>query len=338
MIGGPGHNKKQYLLKKSNCAGDTDIFTFETVSGLIMRKFFLFICLISFVSGLTNAAKAQIADRVSDIFPKGTIVEGNIPYADDTLKKHQLDIYLPPVKKLSYPVVVWIHGGAWMSNDKYADMGYMKNTIRDLINHGYAIASIDYRWSTTAPFPAQVQDCNAAIDYIYHNAAQFNIDDSRIALMGFSAGGHLANLIGLSNNNSEHDFYLNGKKPGFKVSLVIDFYGPCDLLTLNGHDNTDPKNPINLLLGGTVADKPKLAKEASPITWLDRKDPPFLIIQGEKDESVSPGQAKELDDWMTRAGIPHELIIVPGAPHYGPMFDADTIRTEILSYLSKYVQ
>jgi acetyl esterase/lipase len=297
------------------------------------------LCALLLTCGIfTFKANAQLASQVANIFPKGTNVYANIAYADDTLKKHRLDIYLPPVKKLSYPVVVWIHGGAWMSNDKYADMGYMVNTLKDLINNGYAVASIDYRWSTTAPFPAQVQDCNAAIDYIYKNAAQYNIDDSRIALMGFSAGGHLANLIGLSNNSKERDFYYKGVKPSFKINLVIDFYGPSDLTTLKGNDNPDPKNPITLLLGGTVAEKPKLAKEASPITWLDQKDPPFLIIQGEKDESVNPEQSKTLSDWLTRMHIPNDLIIVPGAPHYGVMFDAENIRREILGYLNKYLQ
>ena len=303
-----------------------------------MKKIFIICALLVTCTTCLFKANAQRAAQVAGIFPKGTSVYGNIAYTDDTLKKHQLDIYLPPVKKLSYPLVVWIHGGAWMSNDKYADMGYMVNTLKELVNNGYAVASIDYRWSTTAPFPAQVQDCNAAIDYLYKNAAQYNIDDSRIALMGFSAGGHLASLIGLSNNDSPRNFYYKGQKPAFKISLVIDFYGPSDLTTLKGNDSTDPKNPITLLLGGTVADKPKLAKEASPITWLDRKDPPFLIIQGEKDESVNPDQSKTLSDWLTKAHIPNDLIIVPGAPHYGVMFDAENIRKEILVYLDKYLQ
>jgi acetyl esterase/lipase len=303
-----------------------------------MKKIAIICTLLLTCTACLFKAHAQLAAQVAAIFPKGTNVYGNIAYADDTLKKHQLDIYLPPVKKLSYPLVVWIHGGAWMSNDKYADMGYMVNTIKDLINAGYAVASIDYRWSTTAPFPAQVQDCNAAIDYLYKNAAQYNIDDSRIALMGFSAGGHLASLIGLSSNDNHHNFYYKGQKPGFKISLVIDFYGPSDLTTLKGIDNPDPKNPVTLLLGGTVADKPKLAKEASPITWLDKGDPPFLIIQGEKDESVNQDQSKTLSDLLTKAHIPNDLIIVPGAPHYGVMFDAENIRKEILVYLEKYLQ
>src|SRR5579872_608523 len=88
---------------------------------------------------------AQQTNRVLNIFPKGTVLYGNIPYANDTLKKHLLDIYLPPAGKSSFPVVIWIHGGAWMSNDKYADMGYMTQTLKGLLDSGYAIASIDYR-------------------------------------------------------------------------------------------------------------------------------------------------------------------------------------------------
>jgi acetyl esterase/lipase len=282
--------------------------------------------------------KAVAQSAASEIFPKGTVFYENIPYAKDTLKKHQLDIYLPPVKKLSYPLIVWIHGGAWMSNDKHADMGYMVNTIHNLINSGYAIASIDYRWSTTAHFPAQAQDCNAALQFLADNAAQYSIDDGRIALMGFSAGGHLASLVALANNDNVRDFYYQGKKPTFKINVVFDFYGPCDLFTLKGHDNPDPKNPINLLLGGTVDSNPKLAKKASPITYVDLGDPPFLIIQGEKDESVNPEQATELSSLLKKWRVKNQVIIVPGAPHFGKMFDTEDNWNAIKSFLDQYMQ
>jgi len=291
-------------------------------------------CVFSTVAGNVHAQTLTTAE----IFPKGTLMEENIPYANDTLKKHQLDIYLPPVKKLSYPLVVWIHGGAWMSNDKHADMGYMVNTIRNLINSGYAIASIDYRWSTTAPFPAQAQDCNAAIEFLFENAAQYNIDNGQIALMGFSAGAHLASLVALANNDNERSFYYKGKKPQFKINGVIDFYGPSDLLTLKGHDDPDPKSPINLLLGGTVAENIKLAKKASPVTYIDYGDPPFLIIQGEKDESVNPDQSVELSKELKKSGVKNKLIIVPGAPHYGVMFDSPDNWAQIQDFLNKYMQ
>jgi len=214
----------------------------------------------------------------------------------------------------------------------------MVNIIRNLVNAGYAIASIDYRWSTTAPFPAQVQDCNAAIEFLYENAAQYNIDNGQIALMGFSAGAHLASLVALSNNDNERTFYYKGKKPQFKINVVFDFYGPSDLLTLKGHDNPDPKSPINLLLGGTVADNIKLAKKASPVTYVDVGDPPFLIIQGEKDESVNPEQSVELSTELKKSRVKNELIIVPGAPHYGAMFDSPENWARIQGFLNKYMQ
>ncbi len=297
-----------------------------------MKKFLFVILIIVNI----DAIDAQIVTK--NYFPSGTIVDENIPYANDTLKKHLLDIYFPPVKKLSYPLIIWIHGGAWMLNDKYADMSYMKNTLKLFMDKGFAVASIDYRYSTTAKFPAQVQDCNEAIEYLYEHGFQYNIDASRIALIGFSAGGHLANLLALSNNNAVKDFYPNGKKPRFKINLVLDFYGPTDFLTLKGNDSNDPKNPITLLLGAMPSLKPTLAKKASPVTYIDKNDPPFLIVQGEKDESVNPDQSINLSKYLTKVGVKNELIIVPGAPHYGSMFDAEDIRKSIADLLNQYMQ
>jgi acetyl esterase/lipase len=300
-----------------------------------MKKL-LFLIVLSTL--LIIKASAQETNRIFNIFSKGTVLYGNIPYANDTLKKHLLDIYLPPTGKSSYPVVIWIHGGAWMLNDKYADMGYMTETIRGLIDSGYAVASIDYRWSTQAIFPAQIQDCNQAVEFLYQNASKYKIDRNRFALMGFSAGGHLANLLGLSNDNKVRSFYASGKRPHFKIKLVLDFYGPSDFFTLKGSESKDPRSPINILLGGTVADKPALAKEASPITYIDKNDPPFLIVQGEKDQSVNPDQSISLNSKLNAAGIKSEIIIVPGAPHYGVMFDARNIREKIFRDLSLYLK
>lgn len=121
-----------------------------------LKTLVLFILL----SVLLNTSRAQTPARIEQIFPAGTITHSNIAYAGDTLQKHLLDIYLPANAKANTPLIVWVHGGAWMLNDKYADMGYMKNTIKGFLDNGYALASIDYRHSTTAPFPAQIQDCN----------------------------------------------------------------------------------------------------------------------------------------------------------------------------------
>lgn len=287
---------------------------------------------------LSLKISAQTFNPVKDVFPAGTEHFDNIPYASDTLKKHLLDVYVPPTGKSNYPVVVWIHGGAWMSNDKYADMGYMKSTLKEFIEKGYAVASIDYRWSTMAIFPAQIQDCNQALEFLYQNADKYKLDKNRMALIGFSAGGHLANLVGLSNNNNVKDFYADGKKPHFKIKVVLDFYGPIDFLTLKGHDSKDPRNPITLLLGGMVADNEGKAKKASPVNYIDKNDPPFLIVQGEKDESVNPDQAITFHEKLKSVGVKNDLIIVPNAPHYGVMFDAENIRQKIFEYLGEYLK
>jgi len=287
---------------------------------------------------LSLKISAQNFNPVKDVFPAGTEHYNNIPYANDTLKKHLLDVYVPSTGQKTYPVVVWIHGGAWMSNDKYADMGYMKSTLKEFIEKGYAVASIDYRWSTMAIFPAQIQDCNQALEFLYQNANKYKLDKSRMALIGFSAGGHLANLVGLSNNNDVKDFYADGKKPHFKIKVVLDFYGPIDFLTLKGHDSKDPRNPITLLLGGTVADNEVKAKKASPVSYIDKNDPPFLIVQGEKDESVNPDQAITLSEKLKAVGVKNDLMIVPNAPHYGVMFDAENIRQKIFEYLGEYLK
>ena len=281
-------------------------------------------------------AHAQV-NPVQHIFPEGTVMHGNIPYANDSLKKHQLDIYVPASASNNTPLVVWVHGGAWMLNDKYADMSYMKNTVKGLIDSGYALASIDYRHSTQAPFPAQIQDCNEALEFLYKHAAEYKLDKNRIALIGFSAGGHLASLMGLSNNNNVTEFYPRHQRTHFKIRCVLDFYGPSDLIAISSNPDTsvnNSRNPVALLLGGMAIEHPDLAKKASPVTYVDKNDPPFLIVQGEKDESVPNTQSRLLHSWLGLYGVRNQLIIVPGAPHYGPMFDAPDIRKQLFAFLA----
>lgn len=296
---------------------------------------FKFITIILFVFLFQNT-EAQTSP-VQHLFPKGTIIYGNIPYAGDTLHRHLLDIYLPPNASKDIPLVVWIHGGAWMLNDKYSDMNYMRNTVKSFIDSGYALASIDYRYSTDAVFPAQIQDCNEAVEFLYDHASQYKLDKNKIAVIGFSAGGHLASLMGLSNNNDVKEFYPPGKKIHFKIKCVLDFYGPSDLVMLATNPDTsinNERNPVSILLGAMPVNRPDLAKAASPVTYIDKNDPPFLIVQGEKDQSVPNTESKILSSWLTLNGVKNKLIIVPGAPHYGEMFDAAYIRKDVFNLLA----
>lgn len=291
-----------------------------------------FLCFILLAVGQAFLATAQQENRVLKLLPQGTVLHGNIPYNGDTLKKHLLDIYLPPnPQKGKFPLVVLIHGGGWLVNDKYADIGYMGNTVSALLNNGIAIASIDYRWATQAQFPAQIQDCNRAVSFLYDNADTYGLDKTRMALMGFSSGGHLASLQGLANNNKAEDFFMPNTSKKFSFKAVVDYYGPSELTSLASSE--DPKAPEGILLGASPIARPDLAKIASPITYVDKNDPPFLIFHGEKDNIVTNRQSKLLSGWLTASGVKNELNIVKDAPHFGKMYDVDEIRTKVIDFL-----
>lgn len=285
--------------------------------------------LLLFVTFFANAQ--QETNRVFKLFPQGTILHGNVPFNNDTLKKHLLDIYLPANTQGKIPFVVLIHGGGWLGNDKTADIGYMGNTVSALINAGIAIASIDYRWATQAQFPAQIQDCNQALTFLCKNAEKYRLDVSRIALMGFSAGGHLASLQGLANNNNVADFFMNHKTQKFAIKAVVDYYGPSELTSLASSE--DPKAPEGLLIGDSPVSRPDLAAIASPVTYIDKNDPPFLIFHGEKDNIVTNRQSKLLSGWLTVKGVKNELIIVEDAPHFGKMYDTEAFKNKVVSFL-----
>lgn len=273
---------------------------------------------------------------VLNVFPKGTILHGNINYSNDTLQKHLLDIYLPQKVSGKVPLVVFVHGGGWLVNDKYADIGYMKKTVAAILEEGYALASIDYRFATQAVFPAQIQDCNRAVSFLYDHAETYGFDTERFAVMGFSAGGHLASLMGLSKNNAIDSFFVPGASDSFNFKAVVDFYGPAELILFPGAN--DPKSPEALLIGAAPLHRPDLAKAASPVTYVDKDDPPFLLIHGEKDDLVSPRQSQLLSAWLTVEDVENELIIVKDAPHFGEMFDVEEIRTSVLNFLGKHLK
>jgi acetyl esterase/lipase len=284
----------------------------------------------------SNVVSAQAPDQIISIFPKGTIFHQNVAYASDTVKKHLLDIYLPASAPSPAPLIIWVHGGAWNHNDKYADMGYMKSTIKALVEKGYALASIDYRQSSTAIFPAQIQDCIQAVEFLNINAEKYKLNKNKFVLMGFSAGGHLASLMALSNNNNIADFYPANKKPSFKIKAVLDFYGPSDFMLF--FSNLDPgvvDNPIAQLLGASPLKRPDLSKLASPVSYVDKNDPPFFIVHGEKDPDVAPTQSYLLKSYLDLAGVKNELTIVKDAPHYGVMFDAEEVRAKLLNFLEE---
>ena len=303
-----------------------------------MKKTLVIFCLI-IICG--NVMQAQIPAFLKAILPEGTVIHSNIAYASDTLKKHTLDLYLPPHRDKALPVLIWIHGGGWTAGNQYNDMDYMAGTLKAIFEQGYAVASINYRYSTTAIFPAQIQDCNQAAEFLYTNSGKYTLDKDKFAVIGFSAGGYLASLIATSNNNTIEAFYYNKITPRFKIRAAIDFFGPTDFIARIGSmmlDEGNRKSTSTLLLGAQPVDRPDLAKFASATTYVDKADPPFLIFHGDKDVTVPITLSKLLDSYLQLANVHSEFVIVKDAPHGGKLFGSEEIKSKILVFLNTYLK
>jgi len=221
-----------------------------------------------------------------------------------------LDLYLPSGKG-PYPLVICIHGGGWEVGDKAFF------PCRRLIKNGYAVASINYRLSSQAPFPAQIVDCKLAIAWLRSHASEYNLDPERIGAWGISAGGHLAALVGLTGDLKTPEWATSSGTSSNCVAAVCDWCGPTDLISILPQSgmNSSVNEMVTRLLGTPPAVNPALAGEASPVAYAKRNAPPFLIMHGSRDTYVPPQQSQELNNLLKSAGADSTLIIVKGAKH-----------------------
>ncbi|MGY1846484.1 alpha/beta hydrolase fold domain-containing protein [Blastococcus sp. SYSU DS1021] len=235
----------------------------------------------------------------------------------------QLDVWVPPGEKPA-PLVVWIHGGAWMTGDRR----YLPETLRPdslfeaFVAAGLAIATIDYRFSLEAPFPAQLHDAKAAVRYLRAHAGELGVDVTRIGVAGESAGGHLAALVALTGHRADLEGDLGVVGPSSGVDVAVDWYGVSDLSTMPG---VTPPPHIAAKLPEVMrvpAEKHLLAgldeattADASPVTHVTAGAPPFLLIHGTADWLVPFNQSQQLADAMSAAGVDVRLVPVEGAEH-----------------------
>ncbi len=272
---------------------------------------------------------------IAQALPPNTKVLRDIEYIPGGGHSRSLDLYLPEKKgNAKLPLVVWIHGGAWLGGDKGA------NQALGLVQDGFATASINYRLSGEARFPAQIEDCKAAIRFLRSKAAEYGIDGERIGVWGSSAGGHLASLLGTSSTVKDGD--AGGKNgPSSRVEAVCDFFGPADLLTLSSQagnnaalNHDDPNSPEAQLIGGPIQQNADKARAASPISYITKDAPPFLIVHGDKDSVVPVGQSWELDGALRQAGASSSLHIVSGGTH-GDNFVTKEIAPLVKEFFEK---
>ncbi len=275
-----------------------------------------------------------LAQNHSEDFAKTAIKSSkywlDVDYVGDKITGHKLDIHLPAQGTGPFPVVISIYGSAWLSNS------WKANTFKDgigqpLLENGFAVVSINYRSSGDAIFPAQIQDVKSAIRFIRAHANDFNLDTEFIGITGWSSGGHLAALAGVTSDKKEvfvHGLAVdligeNAENTEYstKVDAAVDWFGPTDFLQMDkcgssfSHDAID--SPESKLVGGAIQSNQDKVAMANPINFVDKNCPPFLIFHGDKDPLVPHCQSEQLLDKLQAYHIKSELNIIPGGGH-GP--------------------
>jgi acetyl esterase/lipase len=236
----------------------------------------------------------------------------DIVYASIDQRDLLLDLYMPE-KAINPNLVIWVHGGAWHSGTK-------DNPPSEFLKLGYALASVDYRLSVEKPFPAMVHDIKAAVRFLRANADKYGYQERKIIIAGSSAGGHLAALVGTTNNHKDLEGTLGSHlNVSSSVQLILDFYGPTNFKTIlaqsTPHGIKVRAPALALLLGKPVEKVPVLAELASPVFHVDSTDPPILIAHGDQDIQVPVNQSLELNAKYKKLGLNVELEIISGAGH-----------------------
>ncbi|MCW1970633.1 MAG: alpha/beta hydrolase [Anaerolineae bacterium] len=252
--------------------------------------------------------------------PQNASIYKDLAYVANGHERQTLDLYLPaslpPTGKL--PLIIWIHGGAFR-------MGSKDDTTFDLVpleylTQGYAIASINYRLSQHAKFPAQIEDCKAAVRWLRAHADHYRLDATRFAAWGPSAGGYLSAMLGTAGWVSQFEVgaYLDQSSD---VQCVVDHFGPSDFLQMDaqrlpdGMIHDDANSPESELIGGAIQDHPDAVKRANPITYVTPQAPPFLVVHGDADPLVPYGQSVVLVNALQHAKVAVTFYTVKGGGH-----------------------
>ena len=279
-------------------------------------------------------AKAQAKATSRPALPEGTTALADLAYVTDGGPRRTLDLYVPKSDG-PLPLIVWVHGGGWQGGSKQSP-----KALR-FLTRGYAVASINYRLSQMAPFPAQIQDCKAAVRYLRSIAKENNIDPDRFGAWGESAGGHLVALLGTCEETA-FDEQPGGKRPSAHVQAVCDWYGPSDFATfLDGvaADRREQLLPLlEKLFDGPLEQKKELMRQGSPTAHVSKMAAPFLIVHGDKDPIVMLQQSELLHAALGKVGVESTLHVVAGGGHGGPGFDSAETRGVIEQFFDKHLK
>lgn len=243
--------------------------------------------------------------------PRGAArVERNVVYGQVGSKRLVMDMLFPAATNSPRPVIVSLHGGAWTQGNKSVGTSWL--AAPELIKRGYVFTSINYRLAPRHKFPAQLEDAKCAVRFLRAHAAEYNLDPNRIVVMGSSAGGHIAALVGTADADVGFDTSGGWTNESSRVQAVVDMFGHSDL-----YYAVQRGEGLRLIAQAVFGSKnsEEILRRASPVTYVSPDDPPFLLVHGEHDGIVPLRQSELMKAALEKAGVPVEMIVVKHAGH-----------------------
>jgi acetyl esterase/lipase len=234
----------------------------------------------------------------------------NIVFAKGGTQELRLDLVMPVEGEGPFPAIICLHSGGWVGGERQQ----MKGTLSALARRGYVAVSPDYRLAPRDRFPAQVEDCKAAVRWLRANAEKYRINAEKIGVFGFSAGGHLACMLGVTGKDDGLEGQGGNAEQSSAVQAVVSFFGPTDF-TQSGWSKEVCERHLAPFLGGTAEEKADVYRRASPMTYASKNAPPFLFVHGTADDIVPIQQSEEMVKKLREVGVSARLIAVPGEGH-----------------------
>jgi acetyl esterase/lipase len=236
--------------------------------------------------------------------------EKNIVYGKGEDVDLELDLAMPAEGKGPFPAIVCIHGGGWKSGSRQQ----LTALTEHLAKNNFVAVTVTYRFAPKYKFPAQIEDCKASVRWLRANAEKYSVNPDKIGAVGFSAGGHLASLLGAADDKAGLEGKGGNPKQATKIQAVVSFFGPTDFTdkTWNAAAETTFFVPF---LGGRYEEKKDAYRQASPIIYCTKEAPPFLFFHGTKDPLVSIEQSQKMSKKLTGLGVSAELVTMEGEGH-----------------------
>lgn len=294
-----------------------------------MSLFARFFSLLPFLALIAGNATAQAAPKVPDT----VVFEAGIEYSNPDGQHLQLNIARPKAGEGPFPAVVCIHGGGFRAGKRESYDGLV---VR-LAERGYVALTVTYRLAPKYPFPAAVHDTKAAVRWVRANASRYKIDPARVGVTGGSAGGHLAQFLGVTAGVKEFEGDGGNAGESSAVSCVVNVYGPSDFTKSYGK-SVDAAEVLPLFLGGNLETQRFRHLLSSPLYWVTPRAAPTLCIHGTEDKYVAHEQAVWLVDKMNASGASAELLTLQGAGHGFKGKDAETAEAALMAFFDKQLK